>query len=220
MYFKKFPKIDYQFSDNIIRNYTNLTIRPAIVEEVKGDYSNLESYTIQDKDTPETLAFDRYGDVNLHWVIMLTNDILNIYEDWPLTEPALEEHLMEKYRYQEDSDGVLRRLNDTQVLEFITFVGTPTNNYTSYINVQDSDDSPKVMIRPHHFIDDENNMYSLDTLSNTLDAFGRPIDYPVFFPVSIQEWEGNLNDAKREIIIPIVSVAKQMDRELRDLVNE
>jgi hypothetical protein len=220
MYFRKFPKIDYQFSDDMVRNYTNLTIRPAVVEEVLSDYSNLESYTVQDKDTPETLAFDRYGDVNLHWVIMLTNNILNIYEDWPLTESALEEHLIEKYRYQEDSDGVMRKLTDLQVLEFISFVGNPTNNYTSYISVQDSDDAAKVVIRPRHFVDDEDNIYSLDTLSNNIDAFGRFIDYPMLFPVSIQVWESNLNDAKREIVIPLLSVAKKMDKELRDLVNE
>lgn len=219
-YFKNFPTIDYEFPDEIIRTYKNISIRPAVIEAVKTDYSNLESYTIQDKDTPETLAFDYYGDPAYNWAIMLVNDIVNIYNDWPLTERALDLYLLEKYRFQKDSDGVLRELTDEQVGEFIEFVGTTTNNFRSHINLQDSDNSPKILLRPHHFIDEFSNYYTVDSQANNIDAFERIIDLPELFPVSYKTWEGDLNDVKREIIIPSTLVVKKMEQELEEIVND
>ena len=45
-------------------------------------------YDVQDGDTPSILAYQVYGDANKHWVILLFNNIINPYYDWPLGRQA------------------------------------------------------------------------------------------------------------------------------------
>ena len=220
-YFEYFPSIQYQFDDDTIKLYQNLSIRPHVREELlnfQGD--QLTPYYVQSGETPETLAYDYYEDENMHWVIMLSNNVMNLYEDWPMSDSQMKSYLYDKYRVQMDSEGVERTLTDTQVYEFISFAGSPSNGYKGAIDLHDSDASPKVVIKPHHFVDSNNNVYEFDTAFATVDAFGRSIDLPEFTPVSFEEYEIGLNDTKRQIVIPTARLARMMKKELRQLVNE
>ena len=219
-YFRSFPYIAYQFPNNVIKQFKDISLRPAIVDELLSAPANLETYTIQEGDTPETVAFNKYGDVTMHWIIMLCNDVMNVYSDWPMSTDVMEEYLKDKYRVQEDSDGVSRTLTDSQVTEFVDFIGQPSNLYTSDIKLHDSDNSPRVILRPHHFVDAEGYEYSIDTLSARVDAKGREFTLPALTPVSHFEYEFELNEAKRNIYIPYPNIAQRIKRELRDLLNE
>lgn len=220
-YFNNFPYVQYEFPNGQDSYYKNISIRPAIAEALKGDLTNLSVYYVEDGETPETIAFDVYGDPGMNWVIMLANDIMNLYTDWPVSEKTLEDVIYEKYRVQKDSDGIERTLTDLQVLEFLDFVGTPGNGYTSDINLYDSDNSPKVIIKPHHFEDEDNEEYSYATFSATKDAFGRTItNKTTLTPVSHYEYERSLNEEKRKIFIPSANIANRMKRELGSLLND
>jgi len=215
-YFKPFSKVYYEFPDNIIRAYTDISIRPAVVDALKNGEVDLELYEITDGQTPETIAFDVYGRANLHWTIMLANDIMNLYTDWPISEDELILVLSDKYRVQYDSEGTDVTLDDTQVLEFLQFVGTPQNDYMSNIEVG----SKTIVIHPHHFEDVDGNYYSWGSHVNSKDAFGREVIMPELFPVSYYEYETKLNDAKRLINLPSIQTVQRMEKELRKLVNE
>jgi len=215
MYFEDFPYLEYDFPDNVTRLYKNLTIRPSIVTDVYGDSRNLQDYTIEDGETPETIAYKVYGDANMHWVIMLANNINSIYTDWPKTTNELYAYLADKYKNQIDSDGNAVVLTGTDLNEFIEFTGAPSNNYQS-IN------GANVVIRPHHFEDVDGNVYSYDTATATTnkDAFGRTIDLPELIPISIYDYEADLNEKKRVIKVPRSGIAQRMRSELVKLVNE
>lgn len=214
MYFKKFPYVGYQFPDNYVRNYKNISIRPAVADKVLGLASSLEDYSIQDGETPETIAFDFFDDANLHWVIMLVNNVMNIYNDWPKTTHQLESYLIEKYKTQSDSDGNTVILSEAETLELIEFTGTPSNDYKSYIN------GTTVKIQPHHFKDADGEVYSYDTKDLTTDAFGNVLTTVEKFPVSIYEYEFELNEEKRNILLPSTSIVQKMNKELAKLLNE
>ena len=63
--------------------------------------------------------------------------------------------------------------------------------------------------------------YSFDTaFGETKDAFGRNYVRPTLTPISIFTYEFNLNEAKRNILIPSERFVEQMDKELRILTNE
>lgn len=219
-YFNQFPYLQYEFPDGKDVYYKNISIRPAIVEALIGDLTNLEVYYVENGETPETIAFDVYEDPGMNWVIMLANNTLNLYKDWPLSEETLEDYVYEKYRIQKDTNGIKRTLTDLQVLEFLDFTGTPENGYASEINLHDSDNSPKVLITPHHFEDENGEEYSFNTFSTTKDAFGRVItDKPTLTPTSHYQYERSLNEEKRKIFIPSRDIANRMKRELGNLVN-
>ena len=216
-YFNNFPSVLYQFPDDSTKQYKNLSIRPAIVEKLRNDFTNLQVYNVEDGETPETIAFDVYNDENLNWIIMLTNDVLNLYTDWPMSEKILEDYLYEKYRVQTATDGSSQTLTNTEVLEYLDFVGLPENSYQSTI---DRDNGTSVIIRPIHFVDTNKVIYSYDSIFVKTDAFGRTIDLPFVTPVSYRAHETNLNDEKRKIFIPTTKIANQMKKELGALVND
>ena len=220
-YFKEFPLIQYEFPNGDTKIYKNLSIRPAFVDELKNDTTNLQAYTIQDGETPETIAFDVYQDESLNWVIMLMNDVMNLYTDWPQSERNLLDNLMKKYREVEDSDGVLRTLSDLEVTEYLEFVGSTSNNFRGAIELSDSDNGPKVMLKPHHFIDEDGTYYSYESHFVTTDVFGNTIDKPnTIIPISHKDYELSVNDGKREIFIPNPRLIGKIQRELGSLVNE
>lgn len=203
-YFKAFPYINYQFSDDEIKIYKDISRRPSAVDDITKYYGNLESYTIDEGETPELLANRIYGDPSLHWTILLVNNIMNVYTDWPLDEKVLLASLREQYRY--DSD-----MTDTEVDEVLTFVGTPDNNYTGTV--------AGYTIHPKCFEDADGNYYSFDSLDITLDARGRPIETPELTPVSYWDYHFAENEAKRDIYVPNESVARKMKKELKALIN-
>ena len=186
-----------------------------MVDDVFGDSRNLQEFTVKDGDTPETVAYDVYGDAQMHWVVMLANNVNSIYVDWPKTTEELSAYLENKYKNQIDSDGNAVVLTGNNLNEFIEFKGSPNNNFTS-INDQN------VVLRPLHFTDADGTIYSYDTATavNNADAFGRAVVAPEFFPVSIYEYEERLNEDKRTIYVPKAGIAQQMRSELGNIVNE
>lgn len=217
-YFKSFPYVGYTFPDNVTRAFKNISLRPDLVQAIK-DGTNIEFYDLEDGETPETVAYNFYKDVNLNWVIMLANDVFNLYTDWPKSDKHFQDYILEKYRVQLDSDGIERTLTDTQVKEFVQFVGTPSNSYLSDINLYDSENSPKITITPHHFVDEDDNIYAPGSYKNETDAFGRTITKPTLTPVSIEDWERSLNEEKKTIIVPSVNIVSKIKRELNEILN-
>lgn len=215
-YFQPFPKVRYQFPNNDVVAYKDLSIRPAIVEQLIGGAANLETYDIKDGETPEIIAYKMYENVNFNWAIMLVNNIMNLYTDWPKTTQHFEDYMYDKYRFQKNNKGDSVTLTDSQVEEFTTFSGTPSNDYRSQIDLNDSE---FVTITPHHFVDFDRNYYTYGSHTATEDAFGRPITGPELFPISIWAYEEGLNDEKRTIFLPSMSVVRRMDDELKALVN-
>ncbi len=215
-YFEQFPYVNYQFPDNVFRLIKNLSIKPAIIESVKQERANFITHTVRDGDTVELLASEYYGDVNLHWAIMLANDMVSPYLDMPLTSFALDEKLYQKYKMQTDSDGNSVELTRQETFDFIDFVGTSDNNYTTVIG-------DKATAKPRHFVDSNKNEYSYDFIvgnASRKDAFGRAITAPTVSPVSIRSFEEDQNELKRTLLIFKQTVVSQIYDELRKVLNE
>ena len=81
----------------------NYKLLPNILKRVKlrtglasGSFL-FDTYDVQDGENPEDIAFKLYGDPELHWVILMTNNVTDRYYQWPLTQPQFQEHLTDKY---------------------------------------------------------------------------------------------------------------------------
>lgn len=103
MYFVHFPKVDYDKNgDGVPTRITDITRRARINPNTLLYGTSLEYYDVQDGETPESVAFDYYGDAGLHWIIMMTNNINDVYTDWPMTVPRLEAFAKSKYDNVDD----------------------------------------------------------------------------------------------------------------------
>ncbi len=97
-YFDMFPKVFYDNKGN--GNYsvmTNLLRRVKLVDDAKLNIIDFDYYDVKDGETPEMIAHKYYGDVNLHWTILTVNNVVDYYEDWPMSVQRFEEFVKEKY---------------------------------------------------------------------------------------------------------------------------
>ena len=131
MYFDNFPTIIYDSEkENIFKDVKNLLRRVGIRAKVKSNALLYDTYDVKNGETPESLAFKLYGDAELHWVIMLLNDITDRYHDWPMTEAQFSQFVQDNY---DNVDGthhyeISQSSGDTSIK---IDVGTSNTNYPS-----------------------------------------------------------------------------------------
>ena len=56
-----------------------------------------DSYDVKNGERPEDIAFKFYGDAELHWVVLMTNNVTDRFYQWPMTQPQFDEFLTDKY---------------------------------------------------------------------------------------------------------------------------
>ena len=98
MYFANFPVIPYDSVGNgNFKVVTNLLKRVAVRSKVKTNVSLFDTYDVKEGESPEIIADKLYGDVNLHWVILLLNDITDRYHQWPKNYNQFLAYVNDKY---------------------------------------------------------------------------------------------------------------------------
>ena len=98
MYFANFPIIPYDSVGNgEFKLVTNLLKRVAVRSKVKTNVMIFDTYDVKEGETPETLAHKFYGDSELHWVILLVNDITDRYHQWPMNYIQFLTYVNDKY---------------------------------------------------------------------------------------------------------------------------
>ena len=90
-YFSKVPDFEYvsrlpdaNISDYI--NVKNLFKRVTLKQDIYQDLSFFTKYEINGDDRPDNVAFKEYGRSNLDWVVLTSNNILNIQSEWPMPQ--------------------------------------------------------------------------------------------------------------------------------------
>lgn len=100
-YFSNMPVINYPIKVNgkpKVVNARNILVRAKFLDYVKDTQSAYLTYTIRDGERPDTLSNRVYGRPDLHWVILLFNEIINPMFEWPLSSHDLQKASEDKYR--------------------------------------------------------------------------------------------------------------------------
>jgi len=98
MYFANFPKTFYSLDNAAtVQVITNILQRVVLTQELQENFGVYDEYDVTDSDTPETLAYQLYGDSELHWIILHFNNILDPRFDWPLSTNNLTKFVEGKY---------------------------------------------------------------------------------------------------------------------------
>ena len=98
MYFNNFPLIPYDATGTgELKVVTNLLRRVGVRAKVKANTMLYDTYDVRNGETPESIAFKLYDDAELHWVILLVNDITDRFHDWPMTEAQFLQFIKDKY---------------------------------------------------------------------------------------------------------------------------
>ena len=101
-YFSQLPDFEYvsRLPDARISDYIpvkNLFKKGKLREDIIEQTAIFTKYKIRGNDRPDNVAQELYGDPNLDWVVLASNNILNVYDEWPMTQVNFENYLLDKY---------------------------------------------------------------------------------------------------------------------------
>ena len=98
MYFDAFPVIPYDSKGDLnYKDVTNLLRRVGMRAKLKSNTLLYDTYNVKEGETPEIIAHKLYGDAQLHWIILLINDITDRYHQWPMSGGQFLDYLNDKY---------------------------------------------------------------------------------------------------------------------------
>ena len=155
MYFENFPVITYKSKD-----VTNLLRRIAIRSKVKTNTLFFDTYDVKEGEPPEIIADKLYGDPQLHWVIMIVNNIVDRYHGWPMFGNQFLDYVNEKYSNPSATHHyeIAQSSGDTSVK---INIGTDNTDYptaTAITNFEfeqtDQDNKRKIRLLDPRFTDD------------------------------------------------------------------
>ena len=101
-YFSRIPDFEYVslLPDAKISDYIqvkNLFKKGFIREDIFQDTTFFTKYTINGDDRPDNVAFKVYGDSTFDWIVLQSNNIINIQTEWPLSQNDFDRYALDKY---------------------------------------------------------------------------------------------------------------------------
>jgi len=111
-YFKELPDLQIlNRTKNLVSNDETLVIknffkRAKLREDISSVVSAFEYYIITENERPEQIAEKIYGDPELDWVILTTNNIINLQDQWPLNLNSFNKYMLDKYGSEDAFDDI------------------------------------------------------------------------------------------------------------------
>ena len=101
-YFSRIPDFEYVslLPDAKISDYIqvkNLFKKGFIREDIFQDTTFFTKYTINGYDRPDNVSFKVYGDSTFDWIVLQSNNIINIQTEWPLSQNDFDRYALDKY---------------------------------------------------------------------------------------------------------------------------
>ena len=102
-YFEELPEISYisrlansnRNEDRIL--VKNIFKRAKLRTDIESAITAFNYYLIEEGERPDTLAKKIYDNEELDWVILITNNITNIRDQWPLSNNDFNSYILDKY---------------------------------------------------------------------------------------------------------------------------
>jgi hypothetical protein len=178
-YFKKIPNFDYvsRLPDARISDYItvkNLFKKVKLRDDIFQNLAFFEKYTIDGDDRPDNVSFKIYDDPIFDWVILLSNNIINIQSEWPLPQRDFDRFVLDKYG---DYDTLYNGIHHYETIEVKNSQGVTI--VPEGLNVQDN-------YRVSYYDSFVDQQIETGNLSN---------------PITNYEYEEELNNQKRNIFI-------------------
>jgi len=120
-YFRQVPNFEYVNRDKDnqeISNYVpvkNLFKRGKLREDIFQNLAFFEKYSIIGDERPDNVAYKFYGDSTLDWIILLSNNIVNLQSEWPIPQSSFDKILLEKYGSYEELYGGIHHYETVEV---------------------------------------------------------------------------------------------------------
>ena len=209
-FYSYFPTIT--FNNRIL---TDISVRIKIRDTWLNDPRLYYNYTYQDFDRPEHIALKYYGDEELHWIILLTNNIFDVNFDLPMNSTIFNSYIEDKYKDQ----GAL--VNKTGY-EYALSTPDPVYRYQKRVRKITTEGETN-----EYYVIDRESYINLFEQSNpsaskqilTSDGYIRYQISRRYPEVTIYDREFEINEGKRLIRLLKKDYVQQAKREILSLVG-
>ncbi len=145
-YFRQLPNIEYQ---NFLTSSTgsqdylllkNIFLRGKLRDDLQSNFTVFQKYNIRGDERPDQIAYNVYGASEYDWVVLVTANIINYQNDYPITVQQLYDYVIDKY-------------------------GTAANNINHYVSTEVRDSSGRliypagVVVAPNFTIQNPDNPF-------------------------------------------------------------
>lgn len=207
-YFRELPNLEYlsPLTDrNSASNYVevkNLFKRVKLRDDLQSSFTVFDKYVIKESERPDQVARNLFGDPTLDWVVLITAGIINVRDQWPLSNKDLYDFVYNIYE---------ENINSTH----------------HYETIEVKDSSGKVILpagytvdqffkSPRPSIDLEPSRSYVKYYDNNLQTY--VTQYNVTIPITNFQYETKKNDDKRTIYILKRGYLQQFLNDTRNLM--
>ncbi len=166
---------DFTRVKNVFRMY-------KLSDNAKRHALQFYKYQIPEGSTPEMVAMDIYNSPNFHWVVLMVNEIIDVYEGWPKNRDVLEKFTIEKYAPD--------KINENTQQPFL-------DGHHHYETLERKDNDGNIVMRKGLQVDSawtqEVTISTSPSITQTLNVATDCVSVTNF------EYEDRINDSKREI---------------------
>lgn len=194
-YFTHFPIIKYD--DVSVRDISR---RTNFIQSVLSNPYVFLPYTIKDGEKPEDIAHNYYGTVAATWLVLMANNIIDPYTQWPMTVEMLAEYITNKYSVvsgRTGADVVYWSQDETRL-----------DNIVYYYNVTEGGIELKVSPDTFPYI------YDIDN-----NIIGREVTEG-WTAMRVYDFENLANEEKREIQVVERVYYEQVNNEFKRIIKQ
>ena len=102
-YFDLFPNVELpSYSEKRSSSYDtiivkNLFKRGKVREDFFQNVAAFNKFMVEGDDRPDNVAYQLYEDDQLDWVVLLSNNIINVRDEWPMSQYDFQRYIDNKY---------------------------------------------------------------------------------------------------------------------------
>jgi len=122
-YFRQLPDFNYVSLDsNLSSEYTkvkNLFKRGKVRPDILNNLSYFTKYSILGDETPDQVSLKAYGTEEYDWLVLLANNIINVRDEWPLSNQSFYAYLIDTY----GNDQNLQNVHHYETIQVVDLSG-------------------------------------------------------------------------------------------------
>lgn len=132
--FTYYPKVNYSINEFDKIRAIDLNAAIKIRDYIKNFRGiSYSPHVIKEGERPDSVSYRIYGDPHYDWLILLTNNMFSIYDDWPKDSQEFERYIIAKYGSISNASSTIKYYYDADknIIDLTTYNTLSSANRSS-----------------------------------------------------------------------------------------
>lgn len=222
-YFNTLPSVITSDYNGNTLTLKNILTRATLLPQLETNPLLFYTYTSQEGDTPETVAYKYYGDQYRYWIVLYGNGSLDPQFDWPLSSQQFSKYIVNKYMSVATNEQYTPTASNTANAYIFSQVMSYTQNTKHHYDkiITTTDNITKTQSIKTIEIDANSANQVVTGITTVTFSDGSSATQSVSVnPVSIYDYENTLNENKRNIKLINNSYVGAMESQFQSLMSK